>query len=45
MSPDLIHAALPDSRIVVMQGQHCIAMSIVPELFVRLVTNILMRSS
>jgi len=37
-----VHAALPNSRIVVIPGQQHIAMSTAPELFVRLVSGFLM---
>ena len=41
---EAVHAALPNSRIVVMPGQQHVAMSTAPELFVRLVTEFLMES-
>ncbi|WP_255342093.1 alpha/beta fold hydrolase [Methanoculleus sp. MH98A] len=36
-----MHAALPNSRVVVMPGQQHVAMSAAPELFMRLVTGFL----
>lgn len=39
---EAIYAALPDSKIAVMPGQHHIAMTTAPELFVQLVTEFLM---
>lgn len=38
---EIIHAALPDSRLAVMPGQQHIAMTTAPELFVQLVTEFL----
>ena len=42
---EMVHAALPNSRITVMPGQQHIAMSAAPEMFVSLVTEFLMESS
>jgi pimeloyl-ACP methyl ester carboxylesterase len=42
---EAVHAALPNSKIVVMAGQQHIAMSTAPQMFVRLVTEFLMESS
>lgn len=41
---EMVHAALPNSRIVIMPGQQHIAMRTAPELFARLVTEFLMES-
>lgn len=41
---EAVHAALPDSRIVVMPGQQHVAMSTAPELFVRIITEFLFES-
>jgi pimeloyl-ACP methyl ester carboxylesterase len=39
---EMVHIALPNSRIVVLQGQHHIAMRTAPEMFVRAVTEFLL---
>ena len=41
---EMLHSALPNSRIVVMPGQQHIAMRTAPEMFVRLVTEFLIGS-